>query len=125
MRVKIVIVEDEKILLKVLKEKFEENGFTVKVAVDGEEAIPVIKGFQPDIVLLDIILPKKDGLQILEELKKSPEYQNIPVIMLSNLGEDDKIKTSFALGATDYFIKTQHPVNEVVDRVKNYLLKLK
>ncbi len=120
---KILIVEDEETLIKVLREKFENENFAVKMAYDGGVALPMAKDFKPDLILLDIILPKKDGLTVLEEIKADPELASIPVIMLSNLGEDEKIKKSLSLGAVDYLIKAQHPINEVVDKVKECLMK--
>lgn len=75
------------------------------------------------MILLDIILPKKDGLQVLEEIKANPEFSHLPVIILSNLGEDEKIKSALKLGAVDYLVKTQHPINEVVEKIKEYLFK--
>jgi two-component system, OmpR family, phosphate regulon response regulator PhoB len=122
---KLLIVEDEEILLKVLREKFEKEKFDVEVAVNGEEALAMAESFKPDLMLLDIILPKKDGLKVLAELKADPEIQNIPVIVLSNLGDDEKIKTALSLGAVDYMVKTQHPINEVVEKVNEYLMRAK
>ena len=122
---KILIVEDEEILIKVLKEKFIKEKFTVELVSDGESVLASAKNFKPDVILLDIILPKKNGLEVLEELKGDPESQNIPVIMLSNLGEDEKIKKAISLGAVDYLVKTQHPINEIVEKVQNYLVKSK
>ena len=72
-----------------------------------------------------IIMPKKDGLSVLQELKDDTEFASIPVIMTSNLGEDEKIKQALKLGAVDYLVKTQHPINEVVEKVKKHLLKAK
>jgi len=122
---KILIVEDEEILRKVLQEKFEKENFTVKVALDGATVMPLVKTFKPDLILLDIVLPKKDGLSVLQELKADTEFNTIPVIMTSNLGEDEKIKQALKLGAVDYLVKTQHPINEVVEKAKKYLLKAK
>ena len=120
---KLLIVEDEKILAKVLQEKLEKEGFTIAVAGDGEAALSQIRSFRPDMVLLDIILPKKDGLQVLEEIKADSEFSHLPVIMLSNLGEDEKIKSALKLGAVDYLVKAQHPINEVVEKIKEHLFK--
>lgn len=122
---KILIVEDEEILRKVLVEKFEDEHFDVKAAVDGGAVMALVKSFKPDIVLLDIMLPKKDGLTVLQELKDDPEYKDIPVIMTSNLGEDDKIKSALKLGAVDYLVKTQHPIKEIIEKVKHHLIKAK
>ena len=119
---KIVIVEDEEILIKVLKEKFEKEGFKVSLAADGVEALSVIKKAKPDLVLLDLVLPKKDGFEVLEEMKASGDLKMIPVIVLSNLGQDEEIKRALNLGAKDYLVKTQHPINEVVEKVRDYLM---
>ncbi|HTW96223.1 MAG TPA: response regulator [Candidatus Methylomirabilis sp.] len=117
---KLLIVEDEEILYKVLHEKFSRQDFKVELAMDGEAAISLAKSFRPDVILLDIILPKKDGITVLRELKADPDLSNIPVIISSNLGDDEKIKTALGLGAVDYLIKAQHPINEIVDIVKKY-----
>jgi DNA-binding response OmpR family regulator len=122
---KILIVEDEEILAKVLEEKFTKENFSVEIAKDGEVAMSLVKSFKPDLILLDIVLPKKDGLTVLQELKADAEFSAIPVIMTSNLGEDEKIKLALKLGAVDYLVKTEHPINEVVDQAKKYLLKAK
>ncbi len=120
---KILIAEDEEILKRVLQEKFEKEKFTVVVVDDGDKVLLAVKSFSPDLILLDIMLPKKDGLSVLEELHADPELARIPVIILSNLGEDEKIKKALSLGAVDYLVKTQHPINEVLERVKTHLLK--
>lgn len=119
---KIVIVEDEEILSKVLEEKFRKANFDVAIAVDGEEALPVIRKFSPEIIILDLILPKRSGFEVLQELKTNPELKAIPVIVLSNLGQDEDIKKALQLGAEDYIVKTQHPINEVIEKVKERLL---
>lgn len=120
---KILIAEDEEILKRVLQEKFEKEKFTVALIDDGERVLLGAKSFSPDLILLDIMLPKKDGLAVLEELHADPELSRIPVIILSNLGDDEKIKKALSLGAVDYLVKTQHPINEVLERVKTHLLK--
>lgn len=120
---KILIIEDETVLLKVLAEKFENEKFDVVLAEDGEEGLLKVRGSKPDMILLDIILPKKDGIEVLKELKADPELKDIPVIIISNLGSDEKIRETLQLGAVDYLIKTQHPINEVVERVQEHLRK--
>ena len=122
---KILIVEDEEVLAKVLQEKFEEEKFEVAVAKDGEAVLPLVKKFKPDAILLDIILPKLDGLEVLELVKAEDDFRSIPIIMLSNLDGDDKIKKALNMGAVDYMIKTQHPINEVIEKVNEYILKAK
>lgn len=119
---KILIIEDESALLEVLRDKFVKSGFEVKTAKDGAIDMKFIREFFPDMILLDLILPKKSGFEILEDLKNNPETRAIPVIVLSNLGEDENIKRALFAGAVDYFSKTQHPINEVVEKVKDYIL---
>lgn len=118
---KITIVEDEEILLRVLKEKFENAKFDVSTAADGEQAMIVIREAQPDIILLDLILPKKNGFEVLQEIKSDPKLKSIPVIALSNLGQDEDIKKVLQIGAEDFIVKTQHPIDEVIEKVKTLL----
>ncbi|MBI2062964.1 MAG: response regulator [Candidatus Yanofskybacteria bacterium] len=118
---KILIAEDEEVLLNVLKDRFEAEGWTVVIAKDGEETVEAIKQSPPDLVLLDLVMPKKDGFEVLKEIRSNPEYKNLPIfIILSNLGSDEDIKKALALGANDYFVKTQHPMSEIVEKVKKY-----
>lgn len=118
---KILIAEDEDILLNVLKDRFEAEGWEVSTARDGEETMEAIKKSRPDVVLLDLLMPKKDGFEVLKEVRSNPEYKNLPIIVvLSNLGSDEDIKKALALGANDYFVKTQHPMSEIVEKVKKY-----
>lgn len=120
---KILIVEDEEILRDVLEEKFKKEDFDTKVAIDGEAGLQAVEDFEPDLILLDLIMPKMDGFEVLEALKSNPKAKNIPVIVLSNLNQDEEIKKALALGAVDFLVKTQHPINEVVEKVRKYLLK--
>jgi DNA-binding response OmpR family regulator len=122
---KILLVEDEEVLAKVLQEKLEGEKFNVSVVNDGEAVLSLAKKFKPDLILLDIMLPKLDGLEVLSALKADNDLNKIPVIMLSNLDEDGKIKEALSMGAVDYLIKAQHPINEVVEKVNEYILKSK
>lgn len=115
---KILIIEDEEALSSVLKEKFEAEGYFVSIAKNGEEGLALINKVMPDIILLDLILPKLNGFQVLGTLKADPDKKSIPVVVLSNLGEDDSIKRAIMLGAADYFVKSQHPIKEIVEKVK-------
>ncbi len=120
---KIVIVEDESALSSALSEKFKKAGFETAVASDGGEAVDVIRKNMPDIIALDILLPKKNGFDILAEIKSDISLKDIPVIMLSNLDQDEDLKKALRLGAVDYWVKSQHPINEIVDKVKMRLLE--
>ena len=120
---KILIVEDEQTLANVVKEEFKEKGYEIKIARDGDEALTLARNFQPNIMLLDLVLPKKGGLDVLAELKADESLKAIPVIVLSNFAEDDSIKKAIALGAEDYFVKTQHSIYEVIEKVQKHMSK--
>ncbi len=118
---RILIVEDEDFLIQALKDNLSAEGWTVDIAKNGEEALERIAKKKPDLVLLDILMPKRDGFYVLEEIRKNPEWKLIPVIVLSNLGEDTSIKRAMEMGANDYFVKSQHPIQEVIEKVRDYL----
>ena len=117
----VLIVEDESFLARALEDNLITEGCAVDVAEDGSEAIEKIRKKKPDLILLDILMPKKDGFYVLGEIKNNPEWKLIPVIVLSNLGEDVTIKRALEMGADDYFVKSQHTIQEVIEKVKDYL----
>lgn len=117
---KLLIVEDEKALADALRDQFAREGYKVELVREGSAALQAIKKDVPDIVLLDILLPGKNGHEILAEIKADPELKNIPVIMLTNLDSDEDVKKSLILGAADYFVKADHPIKEIVEKVKEY-----
>jgi len=114
---KILIIEDEKVLLEVLQKKLTAQGFEVAVASDGDEGISQMKAFKPDLVLLDIIMPKKDGFGVLVEKNKDEELAEIPVIIISNSGQPVEIDKALKMGVKDYLIKTEFDPEEVIDKV--------
>jgi len=118
---RILIVEDEEFLSKALSDNFEAEGFSVLRAQNGEVALTQIEKQKPDMILLDLLLPRKGGFEVLEELKKNPDWSLIPVVVLSNLGGDEQIKRALEMGADDYFVKSQHPIEEVIEKVKSTL----
>ena len=118
---RILIVEDEEFLLRAVKDNLESEGYAVTTAADGEEAMERIRKERPDLILLDLLMPKRDGFFVLQEVKKNPEWKLIPIIVLSNLGGDVEIKKALEMGADDYFVKSQHPIEEVIEKVKEYL----
>lgn len=120
---KIVIVEDDEILSRVMAAEFAEAGFEVFQAFDGEAGLALVRDKKPGFILLDLILPKKHGFEVLTELKKSPDTKDIPVIILTMLNQDDDIKKGLQLGANDYIVKSQHAVAEIVEKVKNFFGK--
>lgn len=117
---KIFIIEDEQSLREILTERLKDAGFEIEVALDGAEALEKLKTITPDVILLDIILPKVDGFTVLEKIKEDLRIREIPVIVLSNLGQDTDIKRALDMGAADYFIKAQHSLLEVVELVKTF-----
>ncbi len=120
---KILLVEDEKMLSTMYSTKFIKEGFDLVPAYDGEEGLAKAKSEKPDLILLDIIMPKLDGFVVLKALKEDPELKNIPVLLLTNLGQDEDIKKGKELGANDYFIKANHTPAEVVDKAKSFFEK--
>jgi len=122
MAVKILIVDDEEILRKIYSDRLSFEGFAVETAGDGEEALVKIKAAPPNLVLLDILMPKLNGLQVLEQLNTDPNLKKIPVIVLSNVANDENIKKALALGAKDYLLKTNFSPNEIINKIKTLLL---
>ena len=118
---KILLVEDDSFLSNIYQTKFTKEGYQVVVAGDGEEALKAVKIKKPDIILLDVLLPKLDGFAVLEKLKKDPETKDIPVILLTNLGQRDDVERGLALGAVDYLIKAHFKPSETVAKVKKIL----
>lgn len=114
---KILIIEDEKVLLDVLQKKLISQGYDVSAAEDGQDGIAKIKEIKPDLILLDIIMPKKDGFEVLAELNQDPEISSIPVIIISNSGQPVEIDKALKLGVKDYLIKTEFDPDEVVNKV--------
>ncbi len=103
--------------------KFLKEGFELIQAFDGEEGLEKAKAIKPDLILLDIIMPKLDGFVVLKTLKQDNELKRIPVILLTNLGQDEDIRKAKELGADDYFIKDNHTPAEVVDKAKAVMEK--
>lgn len=120
-QIHVLLVEDDTFLANIYKTKFEMEGFKVTAVEDGEAGFTEAKKKNPDIILLDILLPKKDGFTVLEELKKDKAVKDIPVIMLTNLGQKDDVEKGMQLGATDYLIKAHFKPSETVDKVKKAL----
>ncbi len=120
---KILVVEDEKALSSVLRDELLLHKYDVAVAYDGEEGMEQMKKKRPDLVLLDLLLPKMDGFEVLKEMKADDDLKDVPVVVLSNLGQDEDIKLALKLGANDYLVKTQHPIKEVIQKIQHYLVQ--
>ena len=118
---KVMVVEDDDHISKVYEIKLAKEGFDVILARDGEEAVAKITAEKPDLILLDLMLPKKDGFGVLEDIKKVPELARIPILILSNLGQKSDQERAIVLGANEYLVKVDYPIQEIVDKVKGYL----
>lgn len=121
---KILIAEDDKYLANAYRVKMEKEGFEVKIASDGQEVFSTLASFFPDLILLDLIMPIKDGFSTLEEIKKHDKYKSIPVIIASNLGQGEDVQKGMKLGAVDYVIKSDISLNEIINKINN-ILKIK
>ena len=120
-KIKILLAEDDRFLSKVMGNKLSRKGYDVIIAGDGVEAISKIKSETIDLVLLDLVMPNKDGFDVLEEIKKSGKFKKLPIIVLSNLGQDEDIKRAKALGAYDYMVKSDMPINDVIIKIEKIL----
>ncbi len=118
---KVMIIEDDDHISKVYEIKLAKEGFSTVLTKDGEEAVAKIIAEKPDLILLDLMIPKKDGFSVLEDIKKMPELSHIPIIVLSNLGQQVDKDRVMALGANEYLVKVDHSIQEIVDKVKGYL----
>jgi CheY-like chemotaxis protein len=115
---KIVVAEDEPILLKALNLELLSAGYEVLSATNGKAALEVIEKERPALVLLDILMPELTGFEVLEKLQANPQLKKIPVIILSNLGQEEEIKKGLALGAKDYYIKASTDLETITQKVK-------
>ena len=114
---KVLLVEDEEIMINLLQKKLIQEGYDVRVAVNGEEGLAKMKEIKPDIVLLDIIMPKLGGFEVMKGMNKDPELKEIPVVVISNSGQPVELDKARELGARDWLIKTEFDPQEVIDKV--------
>lgn len=117
----VLIVEDDPSLSKMYSTKFESEGFRVSVAHDGAEGLAKASEEHPNIILLDMMLPKYNGIQFLEELKQHGKLNDVPIIALTNLTEKKEAERAMSLGAKEYLAKAMHTPKDVVEKVKTYL----
>lgn len=117
----ILVVEDEATLHQALLEFLTGEGFDVLSAMDGEKGVEMAIAKKPDLILLDIILPKKDGYEVLDDLKKNKTTENIPIILLTNLESTEDVQKAFDKGATTYLVKSSYKLEDVVKKIKETL----
>lgn len=115
---KVLLAEDDRFLRRAAEATLRHHGFTVLLAVDGEEALRIAQAEIPDLILLDLIMPKLQGFEVLRQLKGSPLTSAIPVIVLSNLGQEKDSKMASKMGALDYWVKANVGLEELARRVE-------
>lgn len=118
---KILIIEDDMFLRSLIARKLETEGFDIDMAIDGEDGLIKAPKFMPDLILLDIILPKMNGFEVLERLKADEKTKPIPVIMLTNLGEKEDAEKGMNLGAAGYMVKAHFTPEEIIEKIKELL----
>lgn len=121
MKEKILVVEDEETIRSMLIDSLEEKGYVVQSAVDGEAGLEFALKNEYDLILLDIVLPRKNGLEVLEELQKVKKEKLPKVLILTNLGETDSVQKALDLGAMSYLVKADHNLADIMLRVENLL----
>ena len=123
--IRVLLVEDDDFLRDICEIKLRKEGFDVMTSADGLDAFKKIKDTKPQLVLLDVILPGMDGFDILKQTKENTETALIPIIMLTNLGQDNEVKKGLDMGAEDYIIKAHFTVDEIVEKVRSIIKKKK
>ncbi len=122
---KILVIEDEASLSNILSETLADRGYKVSIAIQGEEGWQKTKDERPDLVLLDIVLPRLDGFVYLKRLRAHKKLKDIPVLILSNLGQDSDVEQGRQLGAIDYMVKSNHTIDAIIKRVEGVLSESK
>jgi len=124
-KAKILFIEDDVTLVKMYERKFVSDGYEVAVAYDGLEGLEKATKEKADLILLDIMLPKLDGLALFKKMRSQPATFNTPVILLTNFGQEDAVFECFKLGAVDYLVKSDVTPQQVVTKVENFLAEQK
>ncbi len=117
----ILFIEDESVLQKSFEKMFKKEGYRTLSALNGDIGLNLTRKEKPDIILLDLILPKKNGFEVLAELKSDPETKDIPVIILTNLERTEDIDKALEIGATTYLVKTNYTLKEIIEKVEKIL----
>lgn len=119
----ILLVEDDEFLSSIIKSRLIKSNVNVLYARDGEEAINILKQNNPDLILLDLILPKMPGFEVMERIKEDPQIQNAPIIIISNLGQSEDIQKGRNLGAIEYFVKAKVSIEDLIKNILDFLEK--
>ena len=119
---KIMIIEDDRFLSSLMKARLEKEGFSVTQAFDGEEAIQALKAEMPALVILDLIMPKVTGFEVLQMISITPQLDKVPVVIVSNLAQDSDIEKARQLGAREYFIKVKISIDDLIGKIKSLVV---
>lgn len=122
---KILVIEDEIALQQVLADRFKEEGFLVQTAADGVEGLQKALSWKPDLILLDIVMPKMDGMTMLHKLREDPLGKNLPVILLTNLSDTEDVYEAMANGVFDFLVKSHWELDDLIDEVQAKLHTIK
>jgi DNA-binding response OmpR family regulator len=114
-----MVIEDDKFLSSLIKTRLDKEGFTVLQAFDGEQATTMLREEQPDLIVLDLIMPKVNGFEVLQMISITPQLSKTPVIILSNLAQDSDVEKARALGAKEYFVKVKISIDDLLLKIKD------
>ena len=117
----VLVVEDDKFLSTILKTRLEREGYIVRLAGNGEEAIELLRTEQPALVVLDLVMPKMSGFEFLERLSMDPQLHGIPVVIASQLGQESDVAKAKSLGAVEYFVKATTPIDQLIENFKRII----
>ena len=118
---KVMIIEDDRFLSSLIRARLEKDGFGVLQAFDGEEALGILKQEKPNLIILDLIMPRVTGFEVLEAISISPDLNKTPVVILSNLAQDSDVAKAKSLGAMEYFVKVRVSIDDVINKVETIL----
>lgn len=118
---KILVAEDDKFLANAYRVKLTKEGFETMIVSNGEEVLQALGNFSPDIILLDLMMPKIDGFIVLQILRTTDKWKNVPVIITSNLGQKEDIEKGMKMGATDYIIKSDTAIGDILTKIRTYV----
>lgn len=115
---KVMIIEDDKFLSSLIKTRLEKEGFFVIQAFDGEEATELLRQDRPDLIVMDLVMPKMNGFEVLQTISITPQLEKVPVVILSNLAQDSDIEKARELGAKEYFVKVKISIDDLLKKIK-------
>ena len=118
----ILVVEDEQALQEALKMKLEKAGVEVITANTGEEALAILENMRPDLVSLDVLLPRMNGIEVLQSIRTSAKLRDIPVVMVSVSAGPEKVKQAFGMNVVDYLVKSEYTIDDIVKKLKEILM---